>query len=76
VAFVTGLPERSWPNLDLAVHLACEFNVPLLFPMHYRDREVCESLAAEVAAEGVSAEVKCPTARGQRFLVAKGSRRQ
>ena len=29
---------------------------------------------AQVAAEGVSAEVECPTARGQRFVVAKGGR--
>jgi len=33
---------------------------------------MCERFVAEMAAEGVSAEVKCPTARGQRFVVAKG----
>ena len=72
VAFVSGLPDRRWPHLARAVHLAREFAVPVLFPMHFRDREMCESFVADVAAEGVSAEVKCPTARGQRFVVVKG----
>jgi L-ascorbate metabolism protein UlaG (beta-lactamase superfamily) len=72
VAFVAGYPDRRWPHLARAVHLAREFDVPILFAMHFRDREMCESFVAEVAAEGVSAEVKCPTARGQRFVVAKG----
>ena len=71
VAFVAGLPGHSWPHVSRAVHLAREFDVPVLFPMHFRDREMCEGFVAEVAAEGVSAEVKCPTARGQQFIVAK-----
>jgi L-ascorbate metabolism protein UlaG (beta-lactamase superfamily) len=74
VAFVSGLPDRRWPHLARAVHLAREFDVPVLFPMHFRDREMCESFVAEVAAEGVTAEVKCPTARGQRFVVERGGR--
>jgi hypothetical protein len=49
-------------------------DVPVLFPMHFRDREMCESFVADVTAEGVSADVKCPTARGQRFVEAKGGR--
>jgi L-ascorbate metabolism protein UlaG (beta-lactamase superfamily) len=73
-AFVAGYPDRRWPHLARAVHLAREFDVPVLFPIHFRDREMCESFVAEVAAEGVSAEVECPTARGQRFVVAKGDR--
>ena len=72
VAFVAGFPDRRWPHLARAVHLAREFDVPVLFPMHFRNREMCESFVAEVAAEGVSAEVKCPTVRGQRFVVTKG----
>jgi L-ascorbate metabolism protein UlaG (beta-lactamase superfamily) len=72
VAFVAGLPGHRWPHLARAVHLAREFDVPVLFSMHFRDREMCERFVAEVAAQGVSAEVKCPTARGQRFVVAKG----
>jgi L-ascorbate metabolism protein UlaG (beta-lactamase superfamily) len=74
VAFVAGLPGYSWPHVSRAVHLAREFDVPVLFPMHFRDRGMCEGFVAEVAAEGVSAAVKCPTARGQRFVVAKGGR--
>jgi L-ascorbate metabolism protein UlaG (beta-lactamase superfamily) len=72
VAFVAGLPGHRWPHLARALHLAREFDVPVLFPMHFRDRVMCESFVANVATEGVSAEVKCPTARGQRFVVAKG----
>jgi L-ascorbate metabolism protein UlaG (beta-lactamase superfamily) len=72
VAFVAGVPSHSWPHLARAVHLAREFAVPVLFPMHFRDREMCESFVGDVAAEGVSAVVKCPTARGQRFVVAQG----
>jgi L-ascorbate metabolism protein UlaG (beta-lactamase superfamily) len=72
VAFVAGYPDRRWPHLARAVHLAREFDVPVLFPMHHRDREMCEDFAAEVVAEGVTAEVTCPTARGQRFVVVKG----
>jgi L-ascorbate metabolism protein UlaG (beta-lactamase superfamily) len=72
LAFVSGLPDRRWPHLARAVHLAREFAVPVLFPMHFRDREMCESFVAEVAADGVSAEVECPTTRGQRFLVVSG----
>jgi L-ascorbate metabolism protein UlaG (beta-lactamase superfamily) len=72
VAFVAGLPGHRWPHVARAVHLAREFAVPVLFPTHFRDREMCESFVADVAAEGVSAEVECPTARGQRFVVAKG----
>ena len=71
VAFVAGLPGYRWPHVARAVHLAREFDVPVLFPIHFRDGEMCEGFVAEVAAEGVSAEVKCPTARGQRFVVAK-----
>jgi L-ascorbate metabolism protein UlaG (beta-lactamase superfamily) len=74
MAFVAGLPGRSWPHVSRAVHLAREFDVPVLFAMHFRDREMCEGFVAEVAAEGVSSEVKCPMARGQRFVVAKGSK--
>jgi L-ascorbate metabolism protein UlaG (beta-lactamase superfamily) len=72
LAFVAGYPDREWPHLARAVHLASEFEVPVLFPMHFRDLEMCESFVAEVRAEGVSAEVTCPTARGQRFVVGKG----
>jgi L-ascorbate metabolism protein UlaG (beta-lactamase superfamily) len=72
VAFVAGLPGHRWPHLARAAHLAREFDVPVLFSMHFRDGEMCERFVAEMAAEGVSAEVKCPTARGQRFAVAKG----
>jgi L-ascorbate metabolism protein UlaG (beta-lactamase superfamily) len=72
LAFVGGFPDRRWPHLDRAVHLAGEFAVPVLFPMHFRDSEMCESFVAEIAAEGVSAVVECPTARGQRFVVPKG----
>ena len=72
VAFVAGYPGHEWPHVSRAVHLAREFDVPVLFPMHFRDREMCEGFVAEVAAEGVSAEVRCPTARGQRFIVKMG----
>jgi L-ascorbate metabolism protein UlaG (beta-lactamase superfamily) len=72
VAFVAGYPDRRWPHLARAVHLAREFDVPVMFPMHVRDREMCERFVAEVAAEGVTAEVTCPTTRGQRFEVARG----
>jgi L-ascorbate metabolism protein UlaG (beta-lactamase superfamily) len=75
VAFVTGYPDRRWPHVDRAVHLAREFDVPVLFPFHFRDLAMCESFVAEVAADGVTAEVKCPTTRGQRFVVAKGNSR-
>jgi L-ascorbate metabolism protein UlaG (beta-lactamase superfamily) len=71
VAFVSGLPGREWPHLGRAVHLAREFAVPRLFAMHFRDREMCDGFVAEVAAEGVSAEVTCPTARGERFEVTR-----
>ncbi|UCC81957.1 MAG: MBL fold metallo-hydrolase [Gemmatimonadota bacterium] len=71
VAFVSGLPGHEWPHLGRAVHLAREFEVPQLFAMHFRDSEMCEDFAAEVAAEGTSADVICPTARGQSFVVAK-----
>jgi L-ascorbate metabolism protein UlaG (beta-lactamase superfamily) len=72
VAFVSGLPGSAWPHLDRAAHLAREFDVPTLFAMHFRDGEMCDTFVAEVAAEGVSAEVVCPTARGERFVVTKG----
>jgi hypothetical protein len=72
VAFVSGLPGHEWPHLARAVHLAREFDVPSLFAMHFRDSEMCESFVADMAAEGVSADVECPTARGQRFVVAEG----
>jgi hypothetical protein len=52
--------------------LVREFNVPVLFPMHFRDREMCEGLVADVAGEGVAAKVNCPTERGQRFVVVRG----
>jgi L-ascorbate metabolism protein UlaG (beta-lactamase superfamily) len=71
VAFVAGLPGHEWPHLARAVHLAREFDMQVLFPIHFRDREMCEDFVAEVAAEGVTAEVKCPTARGQRFVVVR-----
>jgi L-ascorbate metabolism protein UlaG (beta-lactamase superfamily) len=74
VAFVAGLPGHRWPHVARAVHLAREFDVPVLFPTHFRDRAMCETFVAEVAAEGVSAEVRCPMARGQQFVVAKTSR--
>jgi L-ascorbate metabolism protein UlaG (beta-lactamase superfamily) len=72
LAFVAGIGNRRWPHLARAVHLAREFAVPVLFPMHFRDREMCEGFVAEVAADGVTAAVECPTAPGQRFTVAKG----
>jgi L-ascorbate metabolism protein UlaG (beta-lactamase superfamily) len=72
IAFVAGVPSHRWPHLARAVYLAREFDVPVLFPMHFRDLEMCESFVADVAAEGVRTEVTCPTARGQRFVVAKG----
>jgi hypothetical protein len=72
LAFVAGLPGRQWPHLARAVHLAREFDVPVLFAMHHRDRAMCEGFVAEVAAEGVTARVECPTTPGQRFVVAKG----
>ena len=72
VAFVAGFPDRRWPHVARTVHLAREFDVPVLFPMHFRDREMCDGFVAEVAAEGVGAEVTCPMARGQRFMVTKG----
>jgi len=73
LAFVAGYPGHEWPHVARAVHLVREFDVPAIFPMHFRDRDMCESFTAEVAAEGVSAEVTCPTAPGQRFVVAKSS---
>lgn len=72
LAFVSGLPGKEWPHLSRAVHLAREFDVPVLFPMHFRDNAMCEEFVAEVVAEGVIAEIKCPTSQGQRFVVAKG----
>lgn len=72
LAFVQGAPTHRWPHLARAVHMTREFRVPVLFPMHFRDQEMCRSFVADVAAEGVSAQVTCPTARGQRFVVAKG----
>jgi len=72
LAFVLGAPSHQWPHLARAVHLAREFSVPVLFAMHFRDREICEAFVADVAAEGVRADVRCPTARGQRFAVGKG----
>ncbi len=74
LAFVAGYPDREWPHLARAVHLAREFEVPVLFPMHFRDQTMCEDFVAEVAEEGVSAEVTCPSARGQRFVVVKGGK--
>jgi L-ascorbate metabolism protein UlaG (beta-lactamase superfamily) len=71
MAFVQGVPSHRWSHLARAVHLASEFDVPVLFPMHFRDREMCDGFVADVAAEGVSAEVICPTVRGQRFVVEK-----
>jgi len=71
MAFVQGVPSHRWSHLARAVHLANEFDVPMLFPMHFRDLEMCEGFVADVAAEGVSAEVICPTARGQRFVLEK-----
>jgi L-ascorbate metabolism protein UlaG (beta-lactamase superfamily) len=76
MAFVAGLPGHEWPHLARAVHIVREFDVPVLFAMHFRDREMCETFVAEVAAEGVSAEVTCPTVRGQRFAVARGGKGQ
>lgn len=76
LAFVLGAPSHRWPHLARAVHMAREFSVPVLLPMHFRDREMCEAFAADVAAEGVAAEVRCPTARGQRFVVAKRNGRR
>ena len=72
VAFVLGAPTHGWPHLARAVHMAREFQVPVLFPMHFRDQQMCRSFVADVAAEGVTAPVLCPTARGQRFVVEKG----
>ena len=74
LAFVAGLPGRDWPHVARAVHLAGEFAVTELFAMHFRDREMCERFVAEVTADGVSAKVNCPAARGQRFVVAKRGR--
>ncbi len=71
-AFVSGIPSHRWPHLARAVHLAREFEVPMLFAMHFRDGEMCEGFVSDVAAEDVNAEVICPTARGQRYVVAKG----
>ena len=76
LAFVSGLPGHEWPHVARAAHLAREFDVPVLFAMHFRDGAMCAGFVAEMAAEGVSAEIECPTARGQRFVVAKaGSKR-
>lgn len=72
LAFVAGIPGNSWPHLARAVHLARQFEVPVLFPMHFRDREMCDGFATDVASAGVTADVRCPTARGQQFLVARG----
>jgi L-ascorbate metabolism protein UlaG (beta-lactamase superfamily) len=72
MAFVSGYPGRDWPHLARAVHLAREFEVPVLFPMHFRDEAMCEDFVAAVAGEVVSTTVTCPTARGQRFVVTKG----
>lgn len=69
MAFVAGIGDRAWPHSARAVHLAHEFDVPVLFPMHFRDREMCDGFVAEVAADGVTAEVRCPTRAGQRFVV-------
>lgn len=74
MAFVPGAPTHRWPHLARAVHMVREFRVPVLLSMHFRDQEMCRSFMADVAAEGVSAQVLCPTARGQRFVVAKGGR--
>ena len=76
LAFVAGFPDRRWPHVSRAVHLAREFDVPVLFPIHFRDAEMCADFVAEVVAEGVSAEVKCPAARGERFVVEKGGERR
>ena len=73
VAFVAGLPGHRWPHVSRAVHLASEFDLPVLFAMHFRDPAMCADFVAEVVAEGVTVEIKCPTSRGQRFVVAKGS---
>jgi hypothetical protein len=72
MAFVSALPGGDWPHLARTVHLAREFNVPVLFAIHFRDDEMCQRFVAETAAEGVSAEVQCPTTRGQRFAVTTG----
>ena len=72
MAFVQGVPSHRWSHLARAVHLAREFDVPVLFPMHFRDREMCEGFVVDVAAEGVSAEVLCPTSPGQRSVLDKG----
>jgi L-ascorbate metabolism protein UlaG (beta-lactamase superfamily) len=74
LAFVSGIPDRNWPHLGRAVHLAREFAVPVLFPMHFRDGEMCEAFVVEVAAEGVSSKVVCPTERGQRFGIVKAQK--
>jgi L-ascorbate metabolism protein UlaG (beta-lactamase superfamily) len=75
LAFVTGIPSHRWQHLARAVRFAREFDVPVLFPMHFPDHATCEGFVADVAAEGVSAEVPCPTARRQRFVVEQGGRR-
>ena len=49
LAFVSGLPGKEWPHLSRAVHLAREFDVPVLFPMHFRDDAMCGEFVAEVA---------------------------
>lgn len=71
LAFVAGIGNRQWPHLARAVHLAREFAVPVLFPMHFRDQAMCQEFVTEIAADGVTADVPCPTAPGQRFVVAK-----
>jgi len=74
LAFVAGTGDRRWPHLARAVHLAREFDVPVLFPMHFRDADMCQGFAAEVAADGVTARVPCPGQAGQRFVVEKSGR--
>ncbi len=71
MAFVVGVPSHRWPHLDRAVHLTREFAVPVLFAMHFPDLEACESFATDMGAEGATAEVKCPAARGEKFVVTK-----
>lgn len=71
LAFVVGAPSHRWSHLARAVHVAREFSVPALFPMHFRDRAMCEAFAADVASEGVTAQVDCPAEPGQRFVLVK-----
>jgi L-ascorbate metabolism protein UlaG (beta-lactamase superfamily) len=75
VAFVSGLPDRRWPHMARAEHLVGEFDVRAVFPMHFPDDKTCDDFAGEFVRFGITTEVTCPRAGGDRFVVGKAVRR-